>query len=129
MLGVATYDEDDPADDFLREYAEEIGVEGTYAKTRVGVFLGEPGKTVKDPFFGGEGPDRTGCLRCGRCMVGCPHGAKNTLVKNYLWFAERAGVQIMPERTVLDIRPHGGGYAVTAPRSRRALRRVVRRER
>ena len=105
MLGVATYDEDDPADDYLREYAEEIGVEGTYAKTRVGVFLGEPGKTVKDPFFGGEGPDRTGCLRCGRCMVGCPHGAKNTLVKNYLWFAERAGVKIMPERTVLDIRP------------------------
>jgi cholesterol oxidase len=114
MLGVATYDEDDPADDYLREYAQELGVEGTYAKTRVGVYLGEPGKTVKDPFFGGEGPDRTGCLRCGRCMVGCPHGAKNTLVKNYLHFAERAGVTIMPERTVLDIRPHAGGYAVTS---------------
>ena len=56
MLGVATYDEDDPADDLLREYAEEIGVGGTYAKTRVGVFLGERGKTVADPFFGGEGP-------------------------------------------------------------------------
>ena len=116
--GVATYDEDDPADDYLREYAQELGVEGTYAKTRVGVFLGEPGKTVKDPFFGGEGPDRTGCLRCGRCMVGCPHGAKNTLVKNYLYFAERAGVTIMPERTVLDIRP---------PRGR--LRRDLRRRR
>ena len=115
MLGVATYDEDDPADDYLREYAEEIGVAGTYAKTRVGVFLGEPGETVTDPFFGGEGPDRTGCLRCGRCMVGCPHGAKNTLVKNYLWFAERAGVQVMPERTVVDIRrrPTADGYAVT----------------
>ena len=73
------------------------------------------GKTVTDPFFGGEGPDRTGCLRCGRCMVGCPHGAKNTLVKNYLYFAERAGVRIMPERTVTDIRPlDDGGYAVTA---------------
>ncbi len=56
MLGVATYDEDDPADDLLREYAEEIGVAGTYAKTRVGVFLGEAGVTVKDPFFGGDGP-------------------------------------------------------------------------
>ena len=126
MLGVATYDEDDPADDFLREYAEEIGVGGTYAKTRVGVFLGEAGKTVPDPFFGGEGPDRTGCLRCGRCMVGCPHGAKNTLVKNYLWFAERAGVKVMPERTVVDIKPLGAldgsdGYAVTT----RALGRVV----
>ena len=82
-----------------------------YAKTRVGVFLGEPGKTVADPFFGGEGPDRTGCLRCGRCMVGCPHGAKNTLVKNYLWFAERAGVKVMPERTVVDIAPLGAPTA------------------
>jgi cholesterol oxidase len=128
MLGVATYDEDDPADDLLREYAEEIGVAGTYAKTRVGVFLGEPGVTVPDPFFGGEGPDRTGCMRCGRCMVGCPHGAKNTLVKNYLWFAEKAGARVMPERTVVDIRPLGApdgsdGYAVTTERSGRWLRR------
>jgi cholesterol oxidase len=123
MLGVTTYDEDDPADDLLREYAEEIGVAGTYAKTRVGVFLGEPGVTVKDPFFGGDGPDRTGCLRCGRCMVGCPHGAKNTLVKNYLWFAERAGARIMPERTVVDIKPLDGGYVVTSERSGAWLRR------
>jgi len=123
MLGVATYDQDDPADDLLREYAEEIGVAGTYAKTRVGVFLGEPGVTVKDPFFGGAGPDRTGCLRCGRCMVGCPHGAKNTLVKNYLWFAERAGARIMPERTVVDIQPLGDGYRVTSERSGAWLRR------
>ena len=115
MLGVATYDEDDPADDYLREYAEEIGVSATHAKTRVGVYLGAAGETVPDPFFGGEGPDRTGCLRCGRCMVGCPHGAKNTLVKNYLWFAEREGVNVMPERTVVDIKPlDGGGYAVTS---------------
>lgn len=118
MLGVTTYDEDDPADNYLREYATEIGAAETYAKTRVGVFLGEPGVTVSDPFFGGDGPDRTGCLRCGRCMVGCPHGAKNTLVKNYLWFAERAGAQVMPERTVTDIKPlPGGGYAVTSERS------------
>jgi cholesterol oxidase len=128
MLGVETYDRDDPADDLLREYAEEIGVGATYAKTRVGVFLGEPGKTVSDPFFGGAGPERTGCVRCGRCMVGCPHGAKNTLVKNYLWFAERAGARIMPERTVVDIRPLGapdgsGGYAVTTERSGAWLRR------
>src|SRR3954469_10068513 len=123
MLGVATYDEDDPADDYLREYAEEIGVGGTYAKTRVGVFLGEAGETVSDPFFGGDGPERTGCLRCGRCMVGCPHGAKNTLVKNYLWFAERAGVKIMPGRTVTDIRPQDGGYAVTSERSGAWVRR------
>jgi cholesterol oxidase len=119
MLGVVAYDEDDPADDLLREFAREIGVEDTYAKTRVGVLLdGEPGETVPDPFFGGAGPDRTACMRCGRCMIGCPHGAKNTLVKNYLWLAERAGAQVHPERLATSVRPLGAadgseGYEVT----------------
>ena len=61
-------------------------------------------------------------------MVGCPHGAKNTLVKNYLWFAERAGREVMPERTVVDIRPLGApdgseGYEVTTERPGAWLRR------
>jgi cholesterol oxidase len=122
MLGVVAYDEDDPADDLLREYAREIGVEDTYAKTRVGVFLdGGPGARVADPYFGGAGPERTACLRCGRCMIGCPHGAKNTLVKNYLWLAERAGADVFPERMVVDVRPLGApdgsdGYRVTTER-------------
>jgi len=122
MLGVVDYDRDDQAGRLLREIGEELGVGDTYGRTRVGVFLGKPGETVPDPFFGGEGPERTGCMRCGRCMVGCPHGAKNTLVKNYLWFAERHGARVMPERTVVDIRPLGApdgsdGYAVTSERS------------
>ncbi|MGZ8649503.1 MAG: cholesterol oxidase, partial [Solirubrobacteraceae bacterium] len=128
MLGVIAYDEDDHADELLREYAREIGVEDTYAKTRVGVFLGERGRTVPDPYFGGDGPDRTGCLRCGRCMVGCPHGAKNTLVKNYLWLAERAGADVVPERMVVDVRPLGApdgseGYEVVTERPGAWLRR------
>ncbi len=119
MLGVVAYDQDDPADDLLREFAREIGVEDTYAKTRVGVLLdGAPGARVPDPFFGGAGPERTACLRCGRCMVGCPHGAKNTLVKNYLYLAEQAGAEVFPERQVVDVRPLGApdgseGYEIT----------------
>ena len=101
--------DDDPADQLLRELGEELGVGDTFKKTPVGVFFGEPGKTVADPYFGGEGPERTGCPLCGRCMVGCRHGAKNTLVKNYLYFAEKRGVRVMPERTVVDIRPLGDG--------------------
>jgi cholesterol oxidase len=122
MLGVVDYDRDGPADLLLKELAEELGVEDTYTKPRVGVYFGEPGRTVADPFFGGEGPDRTGCVRCGGCMVGCRYGAKNTLVKNYLWFAERGGATVMPERTVVDVKPLGAadgsdGYVVTSERS------------
>jgi cholesterol oxidase len=118
MLGVVVHDRDDPADDLLRELGEELGVGDTYRKTPIGVFLGEPGVTVSDPYFGGEGPARTGCTQCGRCMVGCPVGAKNTLVKNYLWFAEQRGAQVVPDRTVIDVRPLGAadgsdGYAIT----------------
>ncbi len=128
MLGVVTYDQDTPADLLLKEYAEELGFGDTYAKTRVGVFLGEAGKTVPDPFFDGEGPARTGCVRCGQCMIGCRYGAKNTLMKNYLHFAERQGVEILPERTVTDIRPLGapdgsGGYSLTHERSGSWVRR------
>ena len=115
---------DDPADQLLREFGREIGADRTYAKTRVGVYFGTPGETVEDPFFGGAGPARTGCIACGRCMVGCPHNAKNTLPKNYLWLAERAGARIVPERTVVDIAPLGAadgsdGYAVTTRAHRR----------
>lgn len=131
MLGVETYDRDGVADILLREYGESIGVGDTYQRTPVGVFLGEPGKTVPDPYFGGEGPERTGCLRCGACMIGCRHGAKNTLMKNYLWFAERLGVQILSERMVTDIRPLGDGsgadgYVVAHERAGGILRREPR---
>jgi cholesterol oxidase len=122
MLGVVVHERDDPADQLLRELGEEMGVGDTYRKTPVGVYLDNPGKTVPDPYFEGAGPERTGCMQCGRCMVGCPHGAKNTLVKNYLWLAEHAGVEVIPERTVTDLRPLGAadgsdGYEVSSERS------------
>jgi cholesterol oxidase len=134
MLGVVQTPDDDPADQLLRELGEELGVGETYRKTPVGVYFGEPGVTVSDPFFGGEGPDRTGCRQCGRCMVGCPHGSKNTLVKNYLYLAEKRGARVMPERTVVDIRPLGGsdgaeGYEIESVRSGAWLRKDRRIQR
>ena len=131
MLGVTEYEGITPADELLREYAAEIGVSDTFKPTRVGIFFGEPGKQVADPYFGGEGPPRSGCIRCGSCMVGCRHGAKNTLVKNYLWFAERLGVEVLPERQVIEVRPleaadGSDGYAVTTARPGAWLRRRER---
>lgn len=128
MLGVTEYEGMGPADQLLKEYAEEIGVGDSFQNTRVGVFFDQPGREVPDPYFGGEGPARTGCMRCGSCMVGCRHGAKNTLVKNYLWFAERLGVKVFPERQVTEVRPldvadGSGGYAVSSERSGAWVRR------
>ncbi|MDJ0712060.1 MAG: GMC family oxidoreductase [Woeseiaceae bacterium] len=109
MLGVNTVPFESPGDQLLQEYAASLGVEDTFMRTPVAVYFGEPGKTVPDPYFGGTGPDRTGCTRCGACMVGCRVGAKNTLVKNYLWFAERAGTEVIPNLKVFDIEPLGNG--------------------
>ncbi|MCW2928831.1 MAG: glucose-methanol-choline oxidoreductase [Thermoleophilia bacterium] len=105
MLGVTQYGPAGPADELIRRLGSELGVEDTFALTRVGVFLGEPGVEVEDPYFDGEGPARSGCIRCGRCMIGCRYNAKNTLVKNYLWLAERAGARITPDREVTTIQP------------------------
>ncbi len=122
MLGVTQNPHEDPADQMLRELGEEMGVGDTYKRTPVGIYFGDRGKTVSDPYFDGEGPDRTGCHLCGQCMIGCRHGAKNTLVKNYLYLAEKRGTEVMPERTVIDIRPIGPadgseGYEVESVRS------------
>lgn len=119
MLGVVTYPGTSPSDHEMRRLAEQFGVVGTFHKAPVGVFFGaRPGQTVPDPFFGGVGPDRTGCTDCGECMTGCRHGAKNTLVKNYLALAEKAGAVVHPLTTVTGIRPIGqGGYAVDTVRT------------
>ena len=91
MLGVTTNPRLWHADHVLREIATELGQADSFRATTVGTFFGEPGKEgveVPDPFFDGEGPPRSGCTHCGGCMVGCRYNAKNTLVKNYLYFAE-----------------------------------------
>ncbi|TSD98108.1 GMC family oxidoreductase [Skermania sp. ID1734] len=110
MLGVVRNPHMTPADEVVKAVADEMGVGDTFVQTPVGVFFGEAGKPVADPYFGGVGPSRTGCTECGSCMTGCRVGAKNTLVKNYLGLAERAGVDVRPLTTVtgLQQRPDGG---------------------
>jgi len=118
MLGVNLNPTVTPADEVMRKVATDMGVADSFHTTPVGVFFGregacEPGVDVEDPFFGGAGPRRTGCIECGECMTGCRHNAKNTLVKNYLYLAEQAGAEVLPLTTVTGIEPRdGGGYTV-----------------
>jgi cholesterol oxidase len=118
MLGVVESPIVVETDRMLKDVADEMGRGHTFHKANVGVFFGEPGKTVPDPFFGGEGPERTGCTMCGGCMVGCRVGAKNTLDQNYLYLAEKKGARIEPESRVVDLVPlEGGGYELTITKS------------
>ncbi|GII53116.1 cholesterol oxidase [Planotetraspora thailandica] len=117
MLGVTVNPTTTPADEVMRKVAERMGVGGTFRLAPVGVFFGAPGVEVDDPYFGGAGPRRRGCVECGECMTGCRHGAKNTLVKNYLHLAERAGATVHAETTVTGVRPVGGGYEITVRRT------------
>jgi cholesterol oxidase len=109
MLGVVTNPSVTPSDEVMRRVADDMGIAGTYHPTPVGVFFGEPGRRAPDPFFGGAGPERTGCTECGSCMTGCRVGAKNTLVKNYLYLAERAGAKVLPLTTVTGLRQRDDG--------------------
>ena len=116
MLGVARNPKLWKGDEVLKQIAEERGMGHTFRATDVGAFFGESGVTVADPFFGGAGPARAGCRHCGGCMVGCRYNAKNTLPKNYLYFAEKNGAEVIPESEVTDVRPstfHGSRYEIT----------------
>ena len=127
MLGVAINPTVTRADELFRTVAEEMGVSDTFHPASVGVFFGRPGVPVDDPYFGGEGPPRAGCRECGECMTGCRHNAKNTLVKNYLYLAEKNGAAVLPMTTVTAVHPAaGGGYQIQVartdrPRQRRTL--------
>lgn len=128
MLGVVEhYPHTGPVERIMAGAADDLGVGSTFRHAPVGVWFGKTGERTADPFFGGEGPDRTGCTLCGNCMVGCRVGAKNTLMKNYLALAERRGVAIEALRTVSEVRElPGGGFAVTTQRSGAWLRRARR---
>lgn len=114
MLGVTENPLDTPADKVMRRVADRLGVADSYHPTPVGVFFGEPGVEVDDPYFGGDGPPRSGCIACGNCMVGCRHNAKNTLDKNYLYFAEQKGTSVFPSQQAVDVESFGDRWLVTA---------------
>lgn len=111
MLGRAMYNQMHLQDRYLQQTAESMEAVSTFGGVPLGIYQGEPGVTAPDPYFGGQGPERTGCIRCGACLAGCPHNAKNSLDKNYLYLAEKLGARILPEHKVTRIQPlPEGGY-------------------
>ena len=114
MLGVVRYPYmPTDVDRYLQQVAIEMGRGESFNKAPVGVYFGSPGVEADDPYFGGVGPRRTGCIGCGNCQVGCGHNAKNKLTTNYLYLAEKLGVEIHELHEVHELVPlAGGGFAV-----------------
>jgi cholesterol oxidase len=116
MLGVVRVPYmDTQVDRLLRDVAQDMGQSKSYNRAPVGVYFGTPGVEADDPYFGGEGPRRRGCINCGNCMIGCGHDAKNKLTVNYLYLAEKHGAQIHELHEVHEIKPMpSGGFEVHA---------------
>ncbi|MBU1098981.1 MAG: GMC family oxidoreductase N-terminal domain-containing protein [Bacteroidetes bacterium] len=104
MLGVASNPRFDIGDKTLKSIAVEYNKESEFKTTEVAVYFNNDEKEC-DPYFDGGGPLRKPCTFCGHCMIGCNEGAKNTLDKNYLYFARKHGAEILPEHKVHSIKP------------------------
>lgn len=121
MLGTAQNTYTNIADDTLKQVAQDMDYANSFKTVTTGVFFsqvdGDTQKAVQDPYFNGDGPSRQACVYCGGCMLGCRNNAKNTLMKNYLYFAERNGVEIRPSSEVIKIVPLNSdgsqGYEIT----------------
>ena len=110
MLGVEINPYFSPSDQAMKDVADQMGVGHTFTLAPLGIHFGKgEGVESPDPYFGGVGPARTGCTNCGSCMTGCRHNAKNTLPKNYLGLAEKAGAEVFPLTTATKLEQRGDG--------------------
>jgi cholesterol oxidase len=110
MLGVNLNPYSGLQDTWLKKTAVKMNADLSFDTVPQGIFFGNPNQLVDDPLLGGEGPKRIGCNQCGNCITGCAHGAKNSLDKNYLYLAEKNGVDIIPASKVTHISQIEGGY-------------------
>lgn len=126
MLGAGRNPKLTYIDNIFKEVALEIGRIEHFHPTDVSIFFGDSGKKVPDPYFEGKGPERTGCVFCGGCMLGCRHNAKNTLDKNYLYLAEKLGLEVETETKVVAVRPQEKGYEVEAKKGLKRNKSIVK---
>ena len=116
MLGSIQYPHHYAEDELLKDVARDMGREDTFENVNVGVYFGDT-KQPTDPYFKGLGPQRTGCNECAGCMVGCRFGAKNTLDKNYLYFAQKFGTEIIAETLATEVKFNDGVYSIATESS------------
>lgn len=110
MLGVTENPYFSPSDQAMKDAAIAMGVGETFQMAPLGIYFGNgTDTTVADPYFGGVGPERNGCIQCGACMTGCRNNAKNTLPKNYLGLAEKVGAKVFPLTTVTKVEQGSNG--------------------
>ncbi len=111
MLGTKTLVNFHEEDLLLKEVAADMGVESSFKGVNVGVYYGDIDEET-DPYFNGKGPLRQGCRECGGCLVGCKYNAKNTLDKNYLYFAEQYGADVIDSCIVTKITVENELYSI-----------------
>ncbi|PCI48513.1 MAG: glucose-methanol-choline oxidoreductase [Thalassobium sp.] len=118
MLGITDNPYRGIQDEWLQLAAEKVGAGDSFGSVPQSIYFGDPAEKEQDPFFDGNGPMRKGCTQCGRCYTGCEFGAKNSLDKNYLYFAEQKGVQVFSEHQVTHISTLAdGGYQINLQHS------------
>ncbi|SDW25875.1 GMC oxidoreductase [Marinobacter mobilis] len=117
MLGINDNPYRGIQDDWLEQAAKTMGAHDSFGSVPQSIYFGDLNDSPRDPYFDGEGPERKGCTQCGRCFTGCAEGAKNSLDKNYLYFAEKLGVEVLPERKVTHISKSENGYLVHSEHS------------
>ena len=113
MLGRKKYSKLNTEDKVLEEVSKEMNAHDTFETVHVGVNI-DGTEQETDPYFNGFGPLRKGCIECAGCMVGCRENAKNTLDRNYLWFAEKLGLEILPETKAEKISYENKFYQIEA---------------
>lgn len=111
MLGVTPNPYSSIQDDWLEQTANRMGT--TTQPITNAILFEHKNQNAGDPFFNGAGPPRSACEACGGCVSGCPHNAKNSLDKNYLYLAEAAGLDVMTELSADRIASlPGEGYSL-----------------
>ena len=88
----------------LNRAAAEIGAAARYKALPLAVTFDKTAPDTRcepwrDPSVYAPGT----CVHCGNCVIGCEHGAKKTLDKNYLTEAKNYGAEIWPLSMVTHI--------------------------